>query len=275
MQDERFTVGVDVPLPSLGKPYGDAIADGMVRVAPMRTSEEKLIAGMRRGPSGIPVINSIIERCVRLNGVKPVDLLVGDQLFLMMMIRATSYGQDYTFMAKCDSCSQNNQVTKNIPDDFKVYYLDDSFVEPFNVILPLSKAEIGLRLLRVSDEIQIERFQDQSYRKGVVDNGNSGDPSYSYRLACNIVSIKSENGVIDNTGLKHITAINTWIDSLYARDAAAIRQQVLDHDCGLDIEVKFSCSRCGDESGVMLPMTPDFFRTGDRRRTARHNEGAD
>lgn len=265
--DDREILGTSVELPSHGFPYDDKLPDGEVTVAPMTSQEEKVLAGS--GPqAALRAMDILIDRCVpklREVGLKASDLVVGDRFFLMMVIRAVTYGAQYQFQLTCPSCSQRFLHTLEVPDDFTIYKLPDGFREPFMVELPVCKGTLGLRLLRGKDEHEIIKYMDRVYKN--VDRRLAGDPAFTYRLSRQIESIGSEKGTLSRSDKGADDKILEFVEHLHARDTAAIRQALSDNDCGPDPEVSTECPRCGQPLDTSLPYSAEFFRPGGRRRS--------
>lgn len=296
--DSRAAAGSKVDLPSQGILYGEAFRSGQVIVAPMSTREEKMLAsGQSQG-----LVDMLIERCVFTDTGAPLpmganDFLVGDRLFLMMAVRAVSFGQDYTFQMKCD-CGQEFQHTTKIPDDLATVFLDDDFREPFEVELPYTAKTKGidrpvkltLRLLRGSDEKAITKFAEGQYEK--VDVMSEGDPAYTYRMLRHIVSMEipkqatEENPAPEPERLynpdfyrpaegeeemrpvqkrKIIARMTEAYENLLARDTQLVRDALSDNDCGVNTEIQYACPKCKQSSKTLLPMKIEFFRPGGNR----------
>lgn len=296
--DARAVAGSKVDLPSQGLLYGPAFKSGQVIVAPMSTREEKMLAsGQSQG-----IVDMLIERCVFTDTGEPMpmsanDFLIGDRLFLMMAVRAVSFGQDYTFQMKCD-CGQEFQHTTKIPDDLNPVYLDDDFQEPFEVELPYTAkakgidrpVKLSLRLLRGSDEKAITKFAEGQYEK--IDVSVEGDPSYTYRMLRHIVSMEipklqtEDNPSAEPERLynpefyraaegeeemrpaqkrKVLARMTEAYENLLARDTQIVRDALSDNDCGVNTEIQYSCPKCRQTNRTMLPMKIEFFRPGGNR----------
>jgi hypothetical protein len=119
--------------------------------------------------------------------------------------------------------------------------------EPFEVTLPVCGKKLELRLLRVKDEDEVQRFVSQ--RAGAE---SDGDPSYTYRLSRFIVSIDG----------KKVSALEAlaFVESMVGGDSLVMRQTVEKNDCGADLTLELSCVRCGESWREIMPFTTEFFR---------------
>ncbi len=267
--EDKKLWGSDVELPSKGILYEDKLPDGKVTVTPMGTFEEKILGGTGRSNAN-NMINTLIERCVptlKENSIPVSNLVLGDRLYLMMCVRATSYGTDYRFQVTCEQCSLRFNHTVNMPDDFEVFRLPPDFTEPFEVDLPHSKARVGLRLIRGKDEAAIEKWLDQIYKK--IDRQIQGDPAFSYRLARQIVYIENPDtgSRLDDSDKDFNYKKEQFVETLLGHDLRAIRQTLADNECGPNTEIEIpSCPKCNHINVIGLPVTNEFFRPGSQRR---------
>ena len=266
---DREIIGTEAVLPSRGLAYNGNIKDGKVLVSPMTTREEKALASSGNG-SALNIVDLLIGRCVHgMEDMKPGDLLVGDRAFLMMVIRAASFGQDYQFQMTCDLCRAQFLHTVKIPNDLEMIELKNSFKEPFEVELPMSKIKVKLRLLRGNDEADLTKLQKTIFKW--IDSSIEGDPLYSVRMVKHIVSAeipsKDESGestIIENNVENERRLVNLY-ESLPARDGMTLRDCLSENDCGINTELEFNCPSCKDAFNATLPVRLEFFRPGGNR----------
>lgn len=267
MDREILGLGSDITLPSKGLLYDGQVIGGRVQIMPMTTREEKMIASAGTN-AGMSIIDTLINRCVEGAGtMKADDFLVGDRAYLIMAIRAVSLGEDYEFSLQCESCNTKSRQEVQIPEDLSVISLKDGFEEPIAVELPYSKWVVKLRLLRGADEKDIARYSERAYRN--INAEKQGDPSYTYRIAKQIVSInpnpEDEEAEIVNEDAESMKQICALYEKLPARDGVAIRNALSENDCGVDTDIEYRCPKCGYTGTMMLPMQVEFFRPGGNR----------
>lgn len=246
-----------VTLPSQGLLYEGAIPDGQVRIAAFTTREEKVFAGS--GGSQQSKLDQVFENCVDLpQGFRAQDLTLPDRLFLLVQIRALSYGEDYSFQYRCESCDEQATYRKNLLTDLPLKEIPEGFAEPVDVHLPVSGKTLGIRLLRGRDEAAIAKYAKKVVqRTGAPD----GDPAYFMRLAKHIVTVDGEP--IGGQG----EAI-ALVQSLEGPDSLALRDAIDDINFGYQFALDLECPACGwEQEEVVMPITVAFFRP--RRR----NEG--
>lgn len=265
--DDRSVLGTDIDLPSRGLPYGDKLPGGVVRVNPWTTREQMLISGTNPTQS-LSAINTLLDRCcptLHEVGMKSADLITADRVFLLVMARTVSHGQNYQIRVKCSACGFQVPHTFRLPDDMEMKFLPDGWTQPFEARLPASKAIVQLRLLRGHDDLDIERYRESLAK--TTDEALIGDPTYSYRMARHVVSVQFPDGrVIENRTRGDMGQINAWYMGLLASDDAEIRQAISDNDCGFDTYAELTCLRCENIFQVGLPLSVEFFRPSRKRQ---------
>lgn len=250
---------VRVQLPSRGIFYGDSVSEGYVNLSPMTTNEEAMV----QNPTAdrLALLDSLLKSCLHLEKMDFKDLLVTDRLYLFLKLREITYGPEYEARFRCRRCSSVVVVPLMVPDGLNQRILTPEDKEPFELALPVRKKVLGLRLLRVRDEDEVQRYTKQRTARGVPE---SGDPSYVYRLSRHIVTIDGET-------VTPLAALNFCNNPpLVGRDSLALRAAIEDHDCGVDMMIDVTCNRCGEVFTDMLPFTAiEFFRPGFTARRLR------
>jgi len=237
-------LGNNTVLPSKGFFYTNLVG-GEVDILPMKTGQEELLAGR---PEMIPILNSLINICVPTiakSGMSPLDLLSGDRLFLLFMIRKVTYGSVYGFKIKCPSCNLSFREEINIPDDLEINELEK---EPILEVVLSNKKKLGIRLLTGHDEVEIERFRSQAYKRGV----KQGDPSYTYTIARHIISIDGKEADLR-------TALDFARD-MYGMDSVILQNKIKEVEPGISRDLELECKKCGYEIETVLPYSSEFFR---------------
>ncbi len=240
----------ELTLPSEGRLYGDAIPGGVIKYSPMTAKEEKLLAGAKGNAGG--VLDAVLASCLPGLPIPVGQLLMNDRFFILIMLRAMSYGEKYQFSITCSECNTRFKHEVILPGDFPIRTLDEGQNEPFEVSLPINGKTVLFRLLRGDDEKAIQRFADQQYAKGKPE----GDPSYTYRLARHVVNIDGEEYDLNRDMVKAVR----FIESLIGKDSLALRNAIDDVDCGIDVSLEIQCPRCDFFIETSMPMTSEFFR---------------
>lgn len=242
----------EVTLPSSGKFYEGQIPGGVVSIEPLGTKEEKLFSAGY--DSGAEVINKIFDACVA-SPVDHRDLVLGDRMYLLLQLRAISYGSNYEFPFRCSECNRRSYKDVDLTKLPVIKASGDDGMK-FTVTLPILGNELVLRLLTGRDEDKIRRYIKQVTAKS---KGRQTSAEYTYRLARRVVSIDG-----DPTGIRESME---FVESLKGQDSLAIRDAIIDADIGPDLDVEPICQHCQFENGPFsVPFNAEFFRPR-RRRT--------
>ncbi len=239
-----------VVLPSMGIPYKKADGSllypgGAISISAMTVAEEKLMS-TKASDSSRKICN-LMERVVDLRGMRADQLLLADQFFLLLKIRALSYGSVYSFQFRCESCQHQWKHDLNLETDLRLSVADDDWVEPFEVTLPVSGKMIQYRLLRSIDEINLNT-------KRIKKGNELEDSTFVALLASGIVSIDGEP--VTNSKI-----VEGWLEKQVVRDRATFSASIKSNTPGYSGEIDITCPSCGYSHEAVLPMTADFFRS--------------
>jgi hypothetical protein len=231
-------------LPSKGLLYEDKIPDGVIELYDWDTSIEELFAGSIASTNSL--IDAILKRTLKTDTMKPDEFLSGDRLYMFFMCRAKAYGSNYGFQYKCSSCGVQYRESVEIPNDLEVIELEDDAVEPFELEMP-NGDKLGIRLMRGSDEADIEKYVARLYKKAAP----IGDPGYKYRLAKHIVTINDKEVKFKDA--------QDYISKMTAKDSLAFRKFIDKTEPKFDFKISITCKKCANEDELMLPFGKEFL----------------
>lgn len=281
--DDQLIPWEECHLPSKGLYYG--WPDGMVMVRAMGQAAEKVLATQRLAQSGQSIDYLFRECCKFPAGFDPVDLLLGDRVFLLYYIRGITHGNLYEFAVTCPnaSCGAVSTHTYDLNDLARTitWSKPEAGNEPFKITLPyMSKAIgrefwVGVRFLRGYDanDILAKRKVKQKLTAkpggGVKTKGQSPFEARKQR--------QSENQAIDDSitenmskiivsvyGVTDPFSIRQFVDKMHAQDTSTVRDWLKDNTPGIDTTVTVTCPDCSTEFTVELPITENFFRPSKR-----------
>lgn len=183
--------------------------------------------------------NKIYER-----DIKPEDLVDGDIEAILLFLRNTSFGPEYS-VSLVDPVT-NQPFTKNVLLDELNY--KETKVKPnedglFEVQLPVSKQNAVLKILTFGEKIEIEKVV-QTYPTGRV------APSVTTRLFYHIVSL---NGDTDKG------KISTMIEKMPIADSKFIRKFIMENEPRLDLK-KEVIAPSGEKVVADITFGVEFFR---------------
>ena len=246
-----------VLLPSRGILYTGELAKGKVGLTAMTLLEEAMLSTMDDTEKAV---DNVIRRCILdPSHVDMRELIASDKFFLMLVLRAITFGSKYSFTWTCRNrvvrngiytpCGASNRFSVNIPDDFRIKTLNPEDKEPYMVELPDSKRVIGVRLLRGFDEQEID-----AYEKRLPEANKHELPAYV--VSRQIVSVDGNQITPDIPKEK----VLKFVASLSAKDIAVLRDKIEYYTPGIDTTVNVTCARCGNSISMDLPLSAGFFR---------------
>lgn len=183
--------------------------------------------------------NKIYEKDLR-----PEELIDGDVEAILLFLRNTSFGPEYTINV-IDPITEekftptvlldelNIKKSKNIPNEEGL----------FETTLPVSKKQVKLKILNISDKIEMERIL-KSYPN------DRTAPSVTTRLSLMIVSLDG------NTDKGHIS---TFIQQMPIADSKYIRRFMVENEPRLDLS-RETIAPSGEKVMVDITFGVEFFR---------------
>lgn len=183
--------------------------------------------------------NKIYEKDLR-----PEELIDGDVEAILLFLRNTSFGPEYTINV-IDPITEvkftptvlldelNIKKSKNIPNEEGL----------FETTLPVSKKQVKLKILNISDKIEMERIL-KSYPS------DRTAPSITTRLSLMIVSLDG------NTDKGHIS---TFIQKMPIADSKYVRRFIAENEPRLDLS-RETIAPSGEKVMVDITFGVEFFR---------------
>jgi rRNA maturation protein Nop10 len=250
----------EVDLPSRGIPYrtqsGESLfPGGKIRISAMTVAEEKMMSQKNADPSRKVAI--LLGRVCDLKGMNADQLLVADQFFLLMMVRAISYGNIYTFPFRCEDCGNQWKPSINLETDLSIQVADENWQEPFHVQIDQNKV-LAYRLLRVFDEIELHN------RKAKPGATTADDITFVAMLARCLISLDGDESLFKNPRMAE-----AWLEKQSVRTRGAITEDMNSNTPGYSGDLVLTCPSCGFIHEVAVPMTSEFFRPDVSERVVR------
>lgn len=263
-------------LPSNGLYYG--WPDGVVKVRAMGQTAEKVLATQRLAASG-QSIEYLFRECVKFpDGFDPIDLLIGDRIYLLYYLRGITYGNLYEFAYTCPNadCSviSTHSYDLNELSNTVIPAKSEMGFEPFKVQLPyLSKVTesdvyVGLRFLRAGDANEILN-KKKSLRNANQARSSKKNPFERKRKQDDLDETITENlekVIVHVMGSTDPSKIKAFVGKLHAQDTAIIREWMKDNTPGIDSSIELECPECAQQFAIELPITETFFRPAKQRR---------
>ena len=263
-------------LPSKGF-YYDWL-DGSVKVRAMGQTAEKILATQRLAQSGQSIDYLFRECCQFPEGFDPVELILGDRIFLLYYIRGITHGNIYEFAVQCPTCEATSTHTYDLNLLAGTITWADPAAgdEPFRIVLPyLSEATgrevwVSVRLLRAKDAnsmISKRRNKKKSFaRPGTAKALDAKAQRGQIDELDDAITDNLEKIIINVMGIDNPFTIRSFIDKLHATDTSSIREWLRNHTPGIDTTVTLGCPDCEAEFTVELPISESFFRPSNAGR---------
>jgi len=249
--DLDFEIPVEtVPLPSQGLAYpeGHPLHNAKtVDIKAMTAREEDILTSKAFIKKGT-VISQLLHSCLVDKTINPDTLLMGDRNAIMVAIRITGYGADYTVEAECPSCSTKDKYEFNLAE----LPLSLLSIEPtdygknlFEFTLPMTRKRVQFRYLTGKDEQEMIVSADRRKKSGL-----RGDNLVTNRLQYSLVSVDGK----DNRA-----HINHFIRHMPARDSLAFRKHMDRNEPGVEMKGWMDCIHCDESSDISFPIGVTFF----------------
>jgi len=232
-----------VKLPSGGLFYENGISE--VAVEYMTSKDEDLLTTPSLIENGT-VLDVLLKRKIKTHGVAIDKLLSGDRNAILLFLRTSSYGADYTvqvqdprtgvpFNTKVDLTKLEYKTVKEMPDE-RGY---------FSVFIPMRKKTVLVKLLSSGEDSKI--FKNAENIKEAY--GEEYSQYSTLRLKASIVAIneKTDRSYIDR-----------FVDAMPALDAFTIRKKIMDVSPDVNMAYEF-ITNDGYKFVANLTVGIDFF----------------
>jgi hypothetical protein len=231
-----------VDLPSQGILYPNKISS--IKVEYLTAFDETILSSPNIATSG-KMLDILLERKIKDLGFDSVDLLISDRVAILLFLRSTAFGPDYTQLV----IDTNGEVVEGTID-LSTLKQKKLTINPdpnglFDFKLPTTKQIVKFKFLTGRDEQEIGVL-DKNYKEKT--NSDISNTIF-FRLEKQVQSI---DGVTDKIKLSHM------LKTLTLRDARLLRQYMDEIEPGIDFKTK---ARIRGEESVecFLRFNSSFF----------------
>jgi len=240
-----------VPLPSGGVLYSpDSFfySKNLIKIKAMTAKEEDILSSRAYSKEG-SAIDHLIASCTGASLKDVGQLLLGDRNALLIAIRVTGYGAEYSAEVTCRACGKSSEYDFNL-SELGIKQLDVDPIEKgkniFEFSLPISKKVVHFKFFNTDDESQIDlELANTSKMLGEANIGR-----VTSRIFKRIISI---DGVTDRNQIKK------FINIMPAYDSKKLRNYISDLEPKIETDVHHKCKYCSNESLIQLPIGRNFF----------------
>ena len=241
-----------IELPSGGKfyPQGHPLYNKTtLEIKQMTSKEEDILTSKSLIKKGV-VLDRLVESLLLDKTIGVDDLLVADKNAIVVAARITGYGPEYETSVTCPECAQKSQYEFDLlekleqaSEEQEEKNLELTDHGTFFVKLPKTGWNVELRPLTSKDEKAAVKMFGET-KKG------EKEATLSDQLKLMVVSI---DGVVDR-GM-----IERGISVLPASDSRYLWKQYFAAVPQVDLRKTFSCSKCGFEDVLEVPIQAEFF----------------
>lgn len=239
-----------VPLPSGGKVYG---ADhplhnaSQMEYRAMTARDEDILMSRALIKKGT-VISELIKACLINPAIDVGSLLIGDRNALMIAVRISGYGKEYSANWNCTSCEFKNDINFDLTElPIKSLNLEPAYPGEnlFKFRLPVSGKTVGFKFLTGKEEEEIAQQMEMRKKKGIV--------------AENFVTTRLLNSIVEIDGNRERGLVSKLVNYMPAKDSLELRKFMEEHEPGVHMNVTFNCRSCDHTEEGVLPMGSTFF----------------
>jgi hypothetical protein len=232
-----------VKLPSRGLFYKNGISE--VNVEYMTSKDEDLLTTPSLIESGT-VLDILLRRKIKSQGITPEDLLAGDRNAIILFLRSSSYGSDYTVQVPDP---RTNAIFKTNVDLTKLKYKELTELPDqnghFKVELPMRKKVVTFRLITSGEDVLLFKKAEaikEAYSQEFSEYN-------TMKLKAHIVAIGEKTDR---------TYIDKFVDAMPALDSLTIRRKIIEVSPDVDMDYEF-VTRDGYKFHATLSVGIDFF----------------
>lgn len=239
---ENFSLPHDVvELPSGGKYYKSKKKS--VKVGYLTASDENILVNISKN-GGEGIITQLIRNKLYESDLKPENLLNGDLETILIFLRNTSFGPEYTFNLTDPETNKPFQTVITLDElEFIKPEVDPDDNGLFSVTLPKSKRSVKIRPLTYGDTMEMDKMSDK----------------YPANLVPPRVTWKLQRMVVELDGSNSKEEINKFINDMPIMDSKFISNFIRKNEPRVDL-VREIIAPSGRKVETSIAFGAEFFR---------------
>ena len=239
-----------VPLPSQGLLYDEdhpLYKETTVEIKAMTAAEEDILTSPALIKKGT-VADELIKACLINKLIDPETLYPADKDSILLAIRISGFGGDYTVKTECPACEKDFEHTFNL-GVCEIKKLEDP---KFEFELPKSKKLVKFKLLTSGEQNEIIKSQTERRKaiKKATGNNVQVESNVTDRLARQIVSLGGETDR---------SKIASFVRTMPAFDSKALRSHIRKMEPSVNMVQEVSCPHCDESKLHDIPMGTEFL----------------
>ena len=228
-----------VSLPSQGKYYKHGKSS--IKVGYLTAQDENTLLGQKNGDN---IIMTLLRNKIYEPNFDPMELLECDVEAILIFLRNTSFGSEYTFNLRDPKTLNNFESTISLDElNVKPVTIQPNSERLFEMTLPVSQKQIKCRLLNQRDIQELQKMRD-SYPDGVI---------------APVVTKRLEKMIVEFDGSKDPADISATIVNLPIADSKYIRNTMEGAEPKLDLDRVF-VAPSGEKVSTRIAFGAEFFR---------------
>ncbi len=232
-----------VKLPSKGVFYPHRISE--VNVEYMTSRDEDMITTPSLIDSGL-ILDMLLKRKIKTQGISVEELLAGDRNAIILFLRTSSYGPDYSVQV---TDPRTGVPFKETVDLLKLKYKEVSEYPDenghFTVELPMRKKTVVFRLISSGEDNML--FKKAQAIQEAYNEEFSQYPTLKLKTSIVSINEKTDRSYIDK-----------FVDAMPALDAFTVRKKIIDVSPDVDMAYDFK-AKDGYKFTANLTLGIDFF----------------
>lgn len=235
-----------VDLPSQGRfyPQGHPLHNkDSIEIKQMTAKEEDILTSRTLLKKGV-ALEKLIESLIMDKSIDPSTLLIGDRNAIIIAARVSGYGNEYSTNVTCPACETKqsygfdlnsaNIIHGETRNDLEV---TDNGDGTLTCVLPKTQVTVVARLLTGREEKAILNLSDKT----------------------GLISTQLQSVILSANGDSSPQAISYVANNLPSFDSRHLRMVIKMATPNVDLTQQFSCTECGHEQEMEVPLTADFF----------------
>lgn len=216
-----------------------------IKVGYLTAQDENLLANFDPKLSiNESIVLPLLRRKIYEKDLRADELTDGDVEAILLFLRNTSFGPEYTVGVK-DPITDQQFSTKIMLDELNIRKTKQKPNEDglFTINLPMSKSEVVVKMMNLGDRVSLE----QEVR------------NYPIQLSSPVVTSRLNKQIVSLNGDTDRIKIATFIDTMPIADSKFIRRFIFDNEPKLDL-TKEVIAPSGERVMVDITFGVEFFR---------------
>ena len=238
-----------VDLPTKGRFYPEEHPlqnKEVVEIRFMTAKEEDILTSRTLLKNGM-AIDRLLSSILIDKSIDVKTLYVADKNALMVASRITGFGPEYATRTTCPVCATAQTYTFDLNECRPYHGSDDVELTndgTFTTKLPRTEVTAEIKLLNAQEEARLTKLAENKVKKKLPET------ILTDQLKAIIVSLNDQT---------ERSTINKFVDVMPAQDSRFLRKEYAKAAPNVEMKNDFTCSSCGHEQEVDIPLTVDFF----------------